>query len=94
MFASVAPREVLARLRRGVAKPQVKPLIGVTDPYRPSRFIGRRTSSRSSHRSTHPTDIAAHTVYFAVVFVVYIRSDMVFMNAESGCWVTPRTWTR
>jgi hypothetical protein len=34
MFASVAPREVLARLRRGVAKPQVKPLIGVSDPYR------------------------------------------------------------
>jgi hypothetical protein len=31
MFASVAPREVLARLRRGVAKPQVKPLIGVSD---------------------------------------------------------------
>jgi hypothetical protein len=34
MFASVAPREVLARLRRGVAKPQVKPLIGTSDPYR------------------------------------------------------------
>ncbi len=34
MFASVAPREVLARLRHGVAKPQVKPLIGVSDPYR------------------------------------------------------------
>ena len=34
MFASVAPREVLARLRRGVAKPQVKLLIGVSDPYR------------------------------------------------------------
>jgi hypothetical protein len=33
MSASVAPREVLARLRRGVAKPQVKPLIGVSDPY-------------------------------------------------------------
>jgi len=33
MFASVAPREVLARLRRGVAKPQVKLLIGVSDPY-------------------------------------------------------------
>jgi hypothetical protein len=32
MFASVAPREVLARLRRGVAKPQVKLLIGVSDP--------------------------------------------------------------
>jgi hypothetical protein len=31
---SVAPREVLARLLRGVAKPQVKPLIGVSDPYR------------------------------------------------------------
>jgi len=30
----VAPREVLARLRRGVAKPQVKLLIGVSDPYR------------------------------------------------------------
>jgi hypothetical protein len=43
---------------------------------------------------THPTDIAAHAVYFAVVFVVYIRSDMAFVNAESGCWVTPRTWTR
>jgi hypothetical protein len=27
-----APREVLARLRRGVAKPQVKLLIGVSDP--------------------------------------------------------------
>jgi hypothetical protein len=38
MFASVAPREVLARLRRGVAKPQVKPLIGVSDPYRPRRI--------------------------------------------------------
>jgi hypothetical protein len=34
MFASVALREVLARLRRGVAKPQVKLLIGVSDPYR------------------------------------------------------------
>jgi hypothetical protein len=34
MSASVAPREVLARLRHGVAKPQVKPLIGVSDPYR------------------------------------------------------------
>jgi hypothetical protein len=34
-FASVAPREVLARLRRGVAKPQVKLLIGVSDPYSP-----------------------------------------------------------
>ena len=34
MSASVAPRNVLARLRRGVAKPQVKPLIGVSDPYR------------------------------------------------------------
>jgi uncharacterized protein len=33
MFASVAPREVLARLRHGVAKPQVKPLIGFSDPY-------------------------------------------------------------
>ena len=32
MFASVAPREVLARLRCGVAKPQVKLLIGVSDP--------------------------------------------------------------
>jgi hypothetical protein len=38
MFASVAPREVVARLRRGVAKPQVKLLIGVSDPYwRPIR---------------------------------------------------------
>jgi hypothetical protein len=32
MFVSVAPREVLVRLRRGVAKPQVKPLLGVSDP--------------------------------------------------------------
>jgi len=34
MSASVAPREVLARLRRGVAKPQVKLLIGVSDAYK------------------------------------------------------------
>ena len=34
MSASVAPREVAARLRRGVAKPQVKLLIRVFDPYR------------------------------------------------------------
>jgi hypothetical protein len=34
MSASVAPREVLARLPRGVAKPQVKLLIVVSDPYR------------------------------------------------------------
>ena len=34
MSAFVAPREVLARLRCGGAKPQVKLLIGVSDPYR------------------------------------------------------------
>ena len=40
MSASVAPRNVLARLRRGVAKPQVKLLIGVSDPYRVCRGSG------------------------------------------------------
>jgi hypothetical protein len=40
MFASVAPREVVVRLRRGVAKPQVKPLIRVSDPTG-SRLIDR-----------------------------------------------------
>jgi hypothetical protein len=34
MSAFVAPKEVLARLRCGGAKPQVKLLIGVSDPYR------------------------------------------------------------
>jgi hypothetical protein len=43
MFASVAP-EVLARLRHGVAKPQVKPLIGVSDPYRACAGSGRAKS--------------------------------------------------
>jgi hypothetical protein len=42
MSGSVAPREVLARLRRGVAKPQVKPLIGVLTP----------TSNRGTLRDT------------------------------------------
>ena len=49
MFASVAPREVLARLRRGVAKPQVKPLIGVSDPYSRGReraHVGRLADVR------------------------------------------------
>jgi putative transposase len=36
MPASVVPREVLAGLLRGVAKPQVKLLIGVSHPYRTS----------------------------------------------------------
>jgi hypothetical protein len=39
MFASVALREVLARLRLGVAKPQVKPVIRVFDPCR-MEFLG------------------------------------------------------
>jgi hypothetical protein len=39
MFASVAPREVLVRLRLGVAKPQVKPVIRVFDPCR-MEFLG------------------------------------------------------
>jgi hypothetical protein len=43
MFASVAPKEVLSRLRRGVAKPQVKLLIGVSDPYTHAWRLRRRT---------------------------------------------------
>jgi hypothetical protein len=46
MFASVAPREVLARLRRGVAKPQVKLLIGVSDPYRQGMSAGEQHVGR------------------------------------------------
>jgi hypothetical protein len=51
MFASVAPREVLARLRRGVAKPQVKPLIGVSDPFRG----GGATPATSAARTSRPS---------------------------------------
>jgi len=29
---------------------------------------------------TRPADIAAYAVYFVVVFVIYIRSDMAFVN--------------
>jgi hypothetical protein len=55
MFASVAPREVLARLRRGVAKPQVKLLIGVSDPYRtPSRPCHRPRAYRKHQRNRSP----------------------------------------
>ena len=55
MFASVAPREVLARLRRGVAKPQVKPLIGVSDPYTsPRRPKRRRARPRPRKESFTP----------------------------------------
>jgi hypothetical protein len=44
MFESVAPREVQARLRRRVAKPQVKLLIGVSDPTGPH---GPKTSGNA-----------------------------------------------
>jgi hypothetical protein len=58
MFASVAPRKVLARLRRGVAKPQVKLLIGVSDPYRQSRGNHALAERRSSGRAC-PTNAPA-----------------------------------
>jgi hypothetical protein len=48
MFASVAPREVLARLRRGDAKPQVEPLIGVSDPYSSGRWSAVASSVEAS----------------------------------------------
>jgi hypothetical protein len=50
MFASVAPREELARLRRGVAKSQVKPLIGASDPYRVGSPFPSRTRKTSYDR--------------------------------------------
>jgi hypothetical protein len=49
MFPSVASGEVLA-LRRGATKPQVKPLIGVFDPYRDRQPAGRDSDSITTLR--------------------------------------------
>jgi hypothetical protein len=56
MFASVAPREVLARLRRGVAKPQVKLLIGVSDPYTSAKPVA---GGPQGHNDTDPFWLAS-----------------------------------
>jgi hypothetical protein len=64
MFASVAPREVVARLRRGVVKPQVKPLIGVSDPYTlawPSWNIARE-DARAALASIDDVDARVYQV--------------------------------